>query len=268
MYSQTLKSRCQLHQRIEISRFHAFLGICRNGSVTILLPGCILSFLDENTVHLIDGPVKFAIQNQRDENVLHVVDRNVVEIASDPRQTDTSVRPNIAHDDLGADRAEKIGHVLADELIVEYSTLVLLRQMSRAYKKRDELGQTTHLLENLFELLDVVVVECLNEVRHGGDLGIVTVGTRLVRVEGVDTACVEHASHDEVVETAKTRAIASLIVGLEGLKECLAGLVEVALGRVHFPANLLNEGDRARMRDCILHRHCLVVAGPERFGIL
>lgn len=214
-----LEGRSQLHERRQVPGFDTptmgWISTAATSSIaTILLPArSIMGPLYQYALHLIDVPVQLAIQYQRNQQALHVLDGDVIEIPRDASQPNPRVRSNVAHDDLRPNRAEQIGDVFPNEFVVHDASLVLL--------------------EDLLELAYVIVVKRLDEVGHGHNLGIVAMRPGLVAVEGIDAAGVQHARHDEILQASQAAAISRLVVALERLEEGLGRIVEVALAHVH-----------------------------------
>mmetsp|Transcript_18812 Transcript_18812/g.32345 ORF Transcript_18812/g.32345 Transcript_18812/m.32345 type:complete len:313 (+) Transcript_18812:204-1142(+) len=248
---QMFQCRRQLIKRGDVSGFHASVpirGVRSIRAIALLLRARIQGLLDQNTVHLINVSLQLPIQYQRYQQTLHVLHGNVVEVPCNPREAYPRVRPDVPHDDLRSYRAEQIRHVLPHEFVVHEPPLVLF--------------------QDAFEFANVVVVEGVDQIGHGDDLGIVPVRAGLVAVKGIDATGVEHGRHDQIFEASQPTPIPRLVVALERLEEGLAGVVEISLAHVHLPPQFLDEGEGAGMGDAAPDGHGAMVRRAELFGVL
>ena len=123
------------------------------------------------------------------------------------------------------------------------------------------------LFQNLFKVVDVIVLISGHQVGHGQDLGVVLVRFGLLGIEGIDVRLHQHIGQDQVLETSGSAWRPRLVVVLERLEEISVRFLEFHLTEMHFAAAFTNHAQDDRMRNGRLDVQRLVVQRLQLFVV-
>mmetsp|Transcript_6199 Transcript_6199/g.18622 ORF Transcript_6199/g.18622 Transcript_6199/m.18622 type:complete len:271 (+) Transcript_6199:155-967(+) len=193
---------------------------------------------EEERADLVDVAVDVAVEDERDEKLLHLALRDV-ELARDEGEADARVRLDDAQQDLRADVLEQVVEVHLDECVAHDGRVVAL--------------------EDALELADLVVHVRGEQVGHREDLGVVLVRLGLLRVEGRDVRVHEHVGEDEVLEALDPPPHPGLVVVLEGVEKVVARRLPLAERHVHLAAALSDHAHDLGVGDSRLDLQRLLV---------
>mmetsp|Transcript_45402 Transcript_45402/g.131449 ORF Transcript_45402/g.131449 Transcript_45402/m.131449 type:complete len:336 (-) Transcript_45402:518-1525(-) len=123
--------------------------------------------------------------------------------------------------------------------------------------------------QQLVDGLNVVLLVCRAQTRHGTNLRVILVDLRLPGVERVDGRQSEHVREHDVLEHGLCpRGVPSLLVVLECLKKLVVCGFPLLLAHVHLPSALADDSDVSRVRDgrCEVDRLWVDLLHPQ--GVL
>mmetsp|Transcript_11885 Transcript_11885/g.30096 ORF Transcript_11885/g.30096 Transcript_11885/m.30096 type:complete len:360 (-) Transcript_11885:417-1496(-) len=192
----------------------------------------------EQALHLVDHPLHPLVQNQRHQQPLHVLLRNI-QLLRNEWEPDSGVWLDEFEEDLGPDVFQEVLDVVADERVVHDGLAVVP--------------------QHFLELADAVLLVRRDQIRHGQHLWVVLVGLGLLRIKRVHLRLHQHIRKHQILEALDSSADGGLVVSLEGLEEVGGGALKGALAHVHLPPALPDHPEDPRVRNRTLDRQRQVV---------